>query len=156
MLILGPAGTGKSLLALTFVVGAVNRGEKAAMFVFDEELGLLMQRAKGLGIDIKAMVDSGNLSGHLLAVAQACLELARAPFDESATQRAIRHARERVLERMPALAWGHTSITEPEAPSMESRTLLGQCSSSWAKVMAAGLATVRPRRSLRYSFPLTD
>jgi circadian clock protein KaiC len=62
MLILGPAGTGKSLLALTFVVGAVKRGEKAAMFVFDEELGLLMQRAKGLGIDIQAMVDSGNLS----------------------------------------------------------------------------------------------
>ena len=62
MLILGPAGTGKSLLALTFVVGAVRRGEKAAMFVFDEELGLLMQRAKGLGIDIQAMVDSGSLS----------------------------------------------------------------------------------------------
>src|SRR3954470_4095915 len=42
MLILGPAGTGKSLLSLTFVAGAVNRGEKAAMFVFDEELGLLI------------------------------------------------------------------------------------------------------------------
>jgi circadian clock protein KaiC len=62
MLVLGPAGTGKSLLALTFVVGAVNRGEKAAMFVFDEELGLLFERAKGLGIDIQAMVDGGNLS----------------------------------------------------------------------------------------------
>ena len=47
MLILGPAGTGKSLLALTFVAGAVNRGERAAMFVFDEELGLLFERAKG-------------------------------------------------------------------------------------------------------------
>jgi circadian clock protein KaiC len=32
------------------------------MFVFDEELGLLIQRAKGLGINIQAMVDSGNLS----------------------------------------------------------------------------------------------
>jgi circadian clock protein KaiC len=32
------------------------------MFVFDEELGLLIQRAKGLGIDIQAMVDSGSLS----------------------------------------------------------------------------------------------
>ena len=37
VLILGPAGTGKSLLALTFVAGAVQRGEQAAMFVFDEE-----------------------------------------------------------------------------------------------------------------------
>ena len=32
------------------------------MFVFDEELGLLFERAKGLGIDLEAMVDSGNLS----------------------------------------------------------------------------------------------
>ena len=61
VLILGPAGTGKSLLALTFVAGAVRRGERAAMFVFDEELGLLIERAKGLGIDLQAMVDGGNL-----------------------------------------------------------------------------------------------
>lgn len=61
VLILGPAGTGKSLLALTFVVGAVNRGECAALFVFDEELGLLTDRAKGLGIDLEAMKASGGL-----------------------------------------------------------------------------------------------
>lgn len=61
VLILGPAGTGKSLLGLTFVEGALKRGEKAAMFVFDEELGLLVERAKGLGIDLQAMVDSGSL-----------------------------------------------------------------------------------------------
>lgn len=60
-LILGPAGTGKSLLTLTFVVGAINRGECAAMFVFDEELGLLFERAKGLGIDLQALVETGKL-----------------------------------------------------------------------------------------------
>src|SRR3954451_13669699 len=47
-LILGPAGTGKSLLAITFVVAAIARGERAALFVFDEELGLLFSRMKGL------------------------------------------------------------------------------------------------------------
>ncbi len=61
ILVLGPAGTGKSLLVLTFVAAAVARGERAAMFVFDEEIGLLFNRAKGLGIDMKAMVDSGSL-----------------------------------------------------------------------------------------------
>ena len=61
VLILGPAGTGKSLLALTFIAGAVKRGERAAMFVFDEELGLLFERAKGLGIDLQAMVDAEQL-----------------------------------------------------------------------------------------------
>jgi circadian clock protein KaiC len=62
VLILGPSGTGKSLLALTFVQGAINRGEKAALFVFDEELGLLFDRAQGLGIDLQAMVEAGNLA----------------------------------------------------------------------------------------------
>jgi circadian clock protein KaiC len=61
VLILGPAGTGKSLLTLTFVKSAIARGEKAALFVFDEELGLLFHRAEGLGIDLRAMADAGNL-----------------------------------------------------------------------------------------------
>lgn len=61
VLILGPSGTGKSLLALTFVLGAVRRGERAAMFVFDEEKGLLIKRAWGLGIDLQAMVDADQL-----------------------------------------------------------------------------------------------
>ena len=61
VLVLGPAGTGKSLLALTFVKAAVDRGERAAMFAFDEELGLLFERALGLGIDLQAMVDAKQL-----------------------------------------------------------------------------------------------
>jgi circadian clock protein KaiC len=61
VLILGPAGTGKSLLALTFVVGAARRGERSAMFVFDEELSLLFDRALGLGIDLQKMVDADEL-----------------------------------------------------------------------------------------------
>jgi circadian clock protein KaiC len=60
-LILGPSGTGKSLLALTFVTAAVERGESAAMFVFDEEVGLLFDRAKGRGLDLQRLVDSGRL-----------------------------------------------------------------------------------------------
>ncbi|WP_407695522.1 ATPase domain-containing protein [Sphingomonas psychrotolerans] len=60
-LILGPSGTGKSLLTLTFIAGALARGEHAAMFVFDEELGLLFERAKGVGLDLQEMVDSKRL-----------------------------------------------------------------------------------------------
>ncbi|AZC18163.1 ATPase domain-containing protein [Pseudomonas sp. CMR5c] len=60
-LILGPAGTGKSLLALIFATAAVARGEKAALFIFDEELGLLFERMTKLGIDLQALRDSGNL-----------------------------------------------------------------------------------------------
>ncbi len=60
-LILGPAGAGKSLLTLGFVKAAIQRGERAAMFVFDEELGLLFDRAKGVGVDLQAMIDTGKL-----------------------------------------------------------------------------------------------
>src|SRR6476469_9673577 len=60
-LILGPAGTGKSLAAIVFAVAAIKRCEKAALFVFDEELGLLFARMKGLGIDLEKMLRSGNL-----------------------------------------------------------------------------------------------
>jgi len=60
-LILGPAGTGKSLIAIVFVVAAIARGEKAALFVFDEELGLLFARMKALGIDLAAMQANGSL-----------------------------------------------------------------------------------------------
>jgi circadian clock protein KaiC len=60
-LVLGPAGTGKSLVAIIFVIAAIKRGEKAALFVFDEELGLLFSRMKGLGIDLEAMQRTGAL-----------------------------------------------------------------------------------------------
>lgn len=60
-LVLGPAGTGKSLLTLQFVNAALQRGECAAMFVFDEELTLLINRAKSLGFDLQGMMDSGKL-----------------------------------------------------------------------------------------------
>src|SRR3954464_12266332 len=60
-LVLGPAGTGKSLAVITFLVAAVRRREKAALFVFDEELGLLFSRMKDLGIDLEAMQRSGHL-----------------------------------------------------------------------------------------------
>ncbi len=59
--ILGPSGSGKSLLTLRFAVAAVERGERAAVFVFDEEIGLLAERAKGMGLDVDAMRGDGRL-----------------------------------------------------------------------------------------------
>lgn len=61
LLVLGPAGTGKSLLVLTFIKTAIERGEKAAMFIFDEERELLIRRARGLGVDLQAMIDDDKL-----------------------------------------------------------------------------------------------
>ena len=60
-LVIGPAGTGKSLTAIVFIAAAIKRGEKAALFVFDEDLGLLFSRMTALGIDLEAMQRSGAL-----------------------------------------------------------------------------------------------
>ncbi|MCK6454413.1 MAG: AAA family ATPase [Alphaproteobacteria bacterium] len=60
-LVLGPVGTGKSLLVLHYLAAAVARGERAALFAFDEEPGILFSRAKGLGIDLQEMRDAGQI-----------------------------------------------------------------------------------------------
>jgi len=60
-LILGPAGTGKSLIAITFAMAALARGERAALFVFDEELGLLFDRMKAVNMDLESARAAGRL-----------------------------------------------------------------------------------------------
>lgn len=61
VLALGPAGSGKSSLLLTIVASAVAKGEPAAIFLFDEEMDLLITRAQGLGLNVAAMQASGLL-----------------------------------------------------------------------------------------------
>ncbi|MBV9569532.1 MAG: circadian clock protein KaiC [Hyphomicrobiales bacterium] len=63
-LILGPAGTGKSLITLTFAIAAISRGDRVALFVFDEELGLLLDRTKVLGMDLEGLQRRGDLIIH--------------------------------------------------------------------------------------------
>jgi circadian clock protein KaiC len=60
-LVIGPAGIGKSVLILQYIAAAIAAGERAALFVFDEELGLLLARAKALGFDLAGMRDAGKL-----------------------------------------------------------------------------------------------
>lgn len=60
-LVLGPAGSGKSSIVFQFAAAAIQRGEKAALFAFDEELGLLFRRTKTLGIDLERFSKEGKL-----------------------------------------------------------------------------------------------
>ena len=61
VLLLGPAGCGKSSLALQFAVSAAARGERAAIFVFDERLETLLARAAGLGIPLREHLKTGAI-----------------------------------------------------------------------------------------------
>ena len=61
-LIVGAAGAGKSTVAAKFVTAAAERGEAAAMFVFDESSNTLVTRSKGLGMDLQRFIDEGRVS----------------------------------------------------------------------------------------------
>lgn len=61
-LIVGAAGTGKSTIAAQFAAAAANRGQHAALFIFDESVDTLMTRAAGLGIDLQGNVEAGRIT----------------------------------------------------------------------------------------------
>ena len=58
-LLLGPAGTGKSSIALQFAVAAARRGEKAIIYLFEENLRTLMGRAASVGLPLRKFVKHG-------------------------------------------------------------------------------------------------
>jgi circadian clock protein KaiC len=60
-LMIGPAGCGKTSLAVQWAVTAARRGEACALFTFEEGPHTLMTRAAGLGIDIRPHLASGKI-----------------------------------------------------------------------------------------------
>jgi circadian clock protein KaiC len=60
-LLMGPAGCGKSTIALQYAVSAAERGDKAVIFTFDESLATLIERANGLGLHVDKLRTSGML-----------------------------------------------------------------------------------------------
>jgi circadian clock protein KaiC len=60
-LLLGPSGTGKSVVATQLAVAAARRGERVATFVFDERVQTLFQRAESLGMSLEPHVERGTI-----------------------------------------------------------------------------------------------
>jgi len=58
-LLMGPAGSGKSAIASQYAVASAQRGERVALFTFDEGLGTLYARALATGLPLQEHVDSG-------------------------------------------------------------------------------------------------
>jgi circadian clock protein KaiC len=61
-LLLGPAGTGKSTVAAQFATAAAERGERAALFIFDENMGTFRSRSKKLGMSVDKSLGAGTLT----------------------------------------------------------------------------------------------
>ena len=51
-LFIGPAGVGKSTAALQFALAAAGRGERSAVFIFDETVGTLRARARKMNMPL--------------------------------------------------------------------------------------------------------
>ena len=60
-LLIGPAGVGKSVLSTQFAVSAAARGERAAIYVFDESTQTFVVRSEGLGLGLREQLDAGRV-----------------------------------------------------------------------------------------------
>ena len=58
-LFLGPAGAGKSTLAIQFSLAAARRGERSLLCLFDESPHTLLSRCDSLGLSLREHVQSG-------------------------------------------------------------------------------------------------
>jgi circadian clock protein KaiC len=58
-LLLGPAGVGKSTLAIQYALAAAHRGETATLFAFDESIKTMLLRSAGIGMDLDQQIAAG-------------------------------------------------------------------------------------------------
>ncbi len=61
-LLIGPSGAGKTTTATRAVLAALQRGERAAYFLFDEGMRTLLTRTASLGMDLAPHLASGALT----------------------------------------------------------------------------------------------
>lgn len=69
-LLLGPAGSGKSTIAIKHAVQMAARNERSMIFAFDETLGILLARAEALGFPLKRLVKDGLVSARQIDPAE--------------------------------------------------------------------------------------
>ena len=69
-ILIGPAGVGKSTLAMMYVSSAVESGERAAVYLFDEGPDTLFKRTSALGMDIKKFVDDDRVTLRQIQLAE--------------------------------------------------------------------------------------
>ncbi len=60
-LLLGPAGSGKSSIAVQCAVQAAARGEKAFLYLFEENQRTLIERSKSLGMPVAELIERGQI-----------------------------------------------------------------------------------------------
>jgi circadian clock protein KaiC len=86
----GPSGVGKTTTALACVRAALQRGERAVYYLFDEGLTTLLTRSRSLGLAIDDYLESGQLQIETLDPAQVSpgefAQMVRGAVDEREVQ----------------------------------------------------------------------
>jgi circadian clock protein KaiC len=58
----GPSGVGKTTLGMQFMKEASSRGERSAVYAFEEHTDTLLHRCDAIGIPVRDMIQAGSLS----------------------------------------------------------------------------------------------
>ncbi len=60
-IVTGPTGAGKTNFGIQFLKEAAGRGERSAIYTFEESAEMLIKRSESIGVPIRSMIDSGKL-----------------------------------------------------------------------------------------------
>jgi circadian clock protein KaiC len=69
-ILIGPAGVGKSTMAMMYACAAADRGERAAVYLFDESVETLYKRTSELGLDVRKHVKDGRIALRQIQLAE--------------------------------------------------------------------------------------
>jgi circadian clock protein KaiC len=69
-MIMGPAGVGKSSLAMQFAAHAASSGEKVVFFIFEEHRSVFLKRAASLGFALEGLIKTGHITVHQIDPAE--------------------------------------------------------------------------------------
>jgi circadian clock protein KaiC len=69
-LLVGPAGSGKSSVSLSIAYNAAKKGECAAIYAFDEGSESIIERARGIGMELGPLLESRDIVLHQINPAE--------------------------------------------------------------------------------------
>jgi circadian clock protein KaiC len=95
-LVAGPPGTGKSSLAAQIAYAAMMRGERASLFLFEESMNKLLNRADGFNMDLRSCIDRGLL--HIQQIDPA--ELSPGEFAHTVCESALNGAKVVIIDSL--------------------------------------------------------
>jgi circadian clock protein KaiC len=105
-LIAGAAGTGKSSVASQYALSSALRGEKAAMFLFDESVATFMERAESLHMNLEPLMKDGLLCVQQVDPAELTpgefVQIVRSAVDDNETKLVVIDSLNGYLNAMPS------------------------------------------------------